>query len=183
MKHMTLFAFLWLSMSFANAQTILINEPEFDGNVIYANDSVGNGIPLEKIESIVKSSSTLKTIFSGKGTMMSYVKNCCSTIRVKQKTNLNFLVPFIERQDPLAYVKVFKLTKEKQIRSVAVSQAKMKVFGTVDAERIDNDFIKLTYKKYGQRSYLITIDTLDPGEYAVTINTGKYGMFYLFGID
>ena len=183
MKKALLILLLSFCSNILTAQTIRINEPQFDGNIIYANDTVGNGIQLEKLESITKASSTLKTLMNGKATIMQYVKNCCSTIRINQKETLNFLVPFIERRDPVDYIKVFKMTSEKKIRTINTIENKMKVFGTGDPEQIDTDFIKFTYNKYGERSYLITISSLGVGEYAVTVNSGKYGTFYLFGID
>jgi hypothetical protein len=183
MKNIPLLFLIFLCSGIVHAQSIRINEPQFDGNIIYANDTVGDGIQLEKLESLTKASSTLKTLMNGKATIMQYVKNCCSAIRINQKGNLNFLVPFIERQDPVEYIKVFKMTSEKKIRTINTIENKMKVFGTGDPEQIDTDFIKFTYNKYGERSYLITISSLSVGEYAITVNSGKYGTFYLFGID
>ena len=112
------------------------------------------------------------------------VKECCSNVRTRQRKNLNFLVILQERVDPTEYIKVFKLTKEKKQRSV-------KAFNTdyggvnkdVSVEDNKEGYLKFTYKKYGQRHYLITINLLEPGEYAITLNSGKLGNFNLFGVD
>jgi hypothetical protein len=181
-------AFLILLLSLCSnllpAQTIHINEPKFDGSIIYANDTVGDGIPLEKLVSQIKSPTLLKTMASG-GKVISYafVKNCCSSVRIAQRTKLSFLVPYIDRADPVEYLKIFKMTSEKKTRAVKIGQAKMKVFGEPDVEVVDSDYLKFTYQKYGERSYLVTIDALEPGEYAMAVNTQKLGMFYCFGVD
>ncbi|HEV7781419.1 MAG TPA: hypothetical protein VGO58_09140 [Chitinophagaceae bacterium] len=94
-----------------------------------------------------------------------------------------FLVPYLERADPVEYLKVFKMTSGKKTRTVKIGEAKMKMFGQPDPEITDSDYLKFTYQKYGERSYLITIDSLKPGEYAMAIHTQKLGMFYLFAID
>ena len=55
--------------------------------------------------------------------------------------------------------------------------------GSFTEKNLDKDLIKYTYKKYGERSYLITIDKLEAGEYAITVNSNRSGTFYLFGVD
>jgi hypothetical protein len=175
-------------IDFPKTESIKINEPEFDGFVIYANDSVGNGIRLEIKESKLKDTysafgvvSMVKQFKDGNSVV---VKECCSNVRTAQRKNLNFLVILHERVDPTEYIKIFKLTKEKKQRSV-------KAFNTdygglnkdVSLEDNKEGYLKFTYKKYGQRHYLITIDSLEPGEYAITLNSGKLGSFNLFGVD
>lgn len=171
-------------------QKIKISEPEFDGWVIYANDSVGKGIRLERQESESKSTSTIfggmidvvKTAVNN-GTM--YVKDCCSPIRITQRDSISFLVPYQDRIDPTEYIKIFQLTKEKKKRSVKAITAKYDPLNEdKDATIDDKNYIHFSYKKYGERSYLITIATLVPGEYGITVNTGaKLGTFHLFGVD
>jgi len=157
MKKAFLFILLCYLGTAINAQTIRINEPQFDGSIIYANDTVGNGIPLEKLVSQVKSTSVLKTMASGKATSYSYVKNCCSSVRITQRTKISFLIPYQDRNDPEEYCKIFKMTSEKKTRSVKLGEAKMKLYGQPEPE-LNEDYLKFTYQKYGERSYLITID-------------------------
>jgi hypothetical protein len=173
---------------FPKTESIKITEPEFDGFIIYANDSVGNGVRLEIKESNIKDTysafgvvSMIKQVKDGNSVV---VKECCSNVRTTQRKNLNFLVILQERVDPTEYIKIFKLKKEKKLRSV-------KAFNTdyggvnkdVSVEDNKEGYLKFTYKKCGQRHYLITIDSLEPGEYAITLNTGKLGNFNLFGVD
>lgn len=175
-------------IDFPKTEFIKITEPEFDGFIVYANDSVGNGIRLEIKESKLKDTysafgvvSMVKQFKDGNTVV---VKECCSSVRITQRKNLNFLVLLQLRVDPLEYIKIFKLTKEKKQRSV-------KAFNTdyggvnkdVSVEDNKEGYLKFTYKKYGQRHYLITIDYLEQGEYAITLHSGKLGNFNLFGVD
>jgi hypothetical protein len=175
-------------MDFPKTESIKIKEPEFDGFIVYANDSVGDGIRLEIKESNLKDTysafGVVSIIKQAKDGNTVVVKECCSNVRTNQRTNLNFLVILQERVDPTEYIKVFKLKKEKKLRSV-------KAFNTdyggvnkdVSVEENKEGYIKFRYKKYGERHYLITIDALEPGEYAITLSSGKLGSFNLFGVD
>ncbi len=167
---------------------IKITEPEFDGFIIYANDSVGNGIRLEIIHSELKDTysafGAIAAIKQAKDGSTVIVKGCCSSVRTNQKANLNFLVLLQERVDPVEYIKVFKLKKEKKLRSVKAFNIDYGgINKDVSVEDNKEGYLKFTYKKYGQRHYLITIDSLEPGEYAITLNSGKLGDFNLFGVD
>ena len=42
---------------------------------------------------------------------------------------------------------------------------------------------KFIYKKYRQRDYLKIFDSLEPGEYTITLNSGKLGNSNLLGVD
>lgn len=173
---------------FPKTASVKITEPEFDGFVVYANDSVGNGMRLEIKESKLKDTysafavvATVKHFKDGDKVM---VKECCSNVRTTQRKNLNFLVILQERVAPTTYIKVFKLNKEKKIRSVkAFNRDYGGVNRDVSVEDNEEGYLPFTYKKYGQRHYLITIDSLEPGEYAITLNTGKFGNYNLFGVD
>ena len=175
-------------LGFPKTESIKITEPEFDGFIVYANDSVGNGARLEIKESKLKDTysafGVVSMIKQAKDGNTVFVKDCCSNIRTNQRKNLNFLVILQERVDPTEYIKIFKLKKEKKLRSV-------KAFNTdyggvnkdVSVEDNKEGYLKFTYKKYGQRHYLVTIDSLETGEYAITLNSGKLGNFNLFGVD
>lgn len=164
---------------------IKINEPEFDGNVIYVNDTIGDGITLEKLESQQRDENEFKKMFdySGKVTGVNYVKNCCSSVRIKQNSNLVFLLPYQERVNPFDYIKVLKLKKEKKARSVVEYDIQVHIVGDAAEKDMDKENIPYTYKRYGERSYLIFIEKLEPGEYAITVNSNRRGDFHLFGID
>ena len=165
---------------------IKIIEPEFDDMVVYVNDSIGNGIILEKKESDTRDPNEVQNVFnpySSKVGSEAFVKNCCSNVRIKKRTSLSFLLPYIERVNPQEYIKILKLKKGKKTRNIKQYDMNVHVFGDATEKNLDNDYIKYTYIKYGQRSYLVTIDKLEPGEYAITINSDRSGTFYLFGVD
>ncbi len=46
----------------------------------------------------------------------------------------------------------------------------------------DIDFIPFQASKYGQSSYLLQVDDLLPGEYAITLD-GSRDVFNMFGVD
>lgn len=165
---------------------IKISEPEFDNTVVYANDSIGNGVILEKKESETRDPNEVQNFFnpySSKVGSEAYVKNPSSNIRIKQRTNLSFLLPYQDRVNPIEYIRVFKLQKGKKTRNLKQYDMNVHAFGDATEKNLDKDLVQYTYKKYGERSYLITIDKLEPGEYAITVNSDRSGTFYLFGVD
>ena len=165
---------------------IKIAEPEFDNTVVFANDSIGNGIILEKQESNERDPNEVQNTFnpySSKVGSEAYVKNATSDVRINQRTNLSFLLPYQERVNPIEYIKIFKLKKGKKTRNLKQYDMNVHVFGDATEKNLDKDLIKYTYKKYGERSYLITIEKLEAGEYAITVNSNRSGTFYLFGVD
>ena len=180
-----LFSFgLFFCITNLNAQSIKIKEPEFAGNIVYVNDSIGNGLRLEQQASSMKTSANaaayipVANLFAGKATTKSVIKGCCSAVQITEKSNIRFIIKVTNNTvDPTTVVNVFKLKQKKDTRTVELASASS--FGSVKSG--DIDFISFVGTKYGESSYLIEIPNLEVGEYAITL-AERRDFFNMFGI-
>lgn len=182
MKRKFFLAFLSLGlMTFANAQTIKISEPEFAGSMVYVNDTIGSGIPLEKqvCSMKTKAGASMYIVGVGKVTSSSVVKGKSSPVRIQKKENLQFIIRVTDNSvDPSTIINVFKLTEKKDTRTVELASA-----GTFQASKSnDIQYLPFVGKKYGDSSYLIEISSIETGEYAITLPERR-DLFYMFGVE
>lgn len=183
MKHIVTLA-LAIIASHLFSQNIKITESEFSGNIIYVNDTVGAGLKLE--QQTCSSSSKANGVsyipvagmFAGKSTSKGIVQGSKSPNQIAKASKTYFIVRVPDNTiDPVAVLNVFRLEPEKETRSVIVATAKT-MGGT---KKGDIDFIKFTGKKYGTSSYLIELENLETGEYAMTL-AGHREIFNMFGV-
>lgn len=182
MKNRLLFFIcMFFSVIISNAQNIKIDEPEFSGNAVYVNDTIGSGIILEKQTCFIKSQGNASLYITGIGKVKStsQVNGGSSNVRINQRTNLKFIVKAKDNSsDPISIINVFKLQPKGEKRVVEVASA-----GTFSgAKANDIDYVQFIGKKYGLSSYLIEISNIEPGEYAITLPERR-DIFCLFGID
>jgi hypothetical protein len=171
----------FISVVTAKAQVIKIVEPEFAGNVVFVNDSIGNGITLEKQTSFIKSNGNASLYVTGIGKVKSssIVKGNKSDVRINKKTNLMFIVRVTDNSiDPVSVINVFPLQQKADKRYVEVGSAT--TFSGTKAN--DIAFLQFKGKKYGTSSYLIEISNIEPGEYAITLPERR-DIFSMFGVD
>lgn len=179
--------FTTFSLLFVNcviAQTINIKEPEFAGNIVYVNDTIGNGVRLEQQTASSKTSANAAAyipgarLVAGKATSKNVVNGCCSPIQIEQKTNVRFIVKVKDNSfDPTTIINIFKLKVEKEKRTVELASSN--TWGTTKAGEIE--FVTFYGTKYGESSYLIEIPNLESGEYAMTL-ADRRDFFNLFQI-
>ncbi len=175
--------FSLINFAFLNAQ-IKISEPEFSGNIVYVNDSVGSGI---KLEQQTASGSTKANgasyvpvvgLFAGKATSKNIVKGSTSSIQIEQSKKISFIIKVSDNSiDPTTMVNIFKLNSESDSRTIEISSAKV-----IGGEKSgDIKYLSFNGKKYGQSSYLIEVDNIEKGEYAITLSSRR-DLFNMFGI-
>lgn len=179
MKRIFFLTFLFLGlMIFANAQTIKINEPEFTGSIVYVNDTIGSGIPLEKQVYSIKAKA-IYFVGIGKATSFGVIKGKKSPVRIQKKENLQFIIKLTDNSiDPATIINIFKLTEKKDTRIVEL--ASLTTFEGTKSN--DIPYLPFVGKKYGNSSYLIEISSIETGEYAITLPT-RQDLFYMFGVD
>lgn len=175
-------------ISFASSilaqDNIKITEPEFAGNIVYVNDSIGKGLRLEQQTASTKSSANAAAyipgarMVAGKATSKNVINGCCSPVQIDQKTNVRFIVKVKDNTiDPTTIINIFKLKQEKNKRTVEL--ASTNTWGTTKSGEIE--FISFYGTKYGESSYLIEIPALESGEYAMTL-ADRRDFFNLFQI-
>lgn len=161
------------SSAFGKDSTVSLPEPEYVGNVSYVGSS--EGLTLEKQRASTKVRSGMFTI---KGSNI--VKGVASPVRVSSGGAVRFILRAATNDvDPVQVVNIFQMNSntKKKYRQLEVSKA-----GAFGERGMNIDFIPFTSKKYGKSSYLITLNNLAAGEYAMTLD-GSRGMFNLFGVD
>ena len=175
-KNTLILSFLFLVL-LGHAQQIKVTEPEYNGNIVFVNDTIGVGLKLEQQSPSIKISGYLKYTWKYE------LKGCCSNFIIDNKPNLQFIVKSTNNSsDPALVFAIYKLKKGKSNR-VAVT-AKMGLGGTT---AVDDGIISFNGKKYGQSSYILEIPSLEAGEYGIlrlpdgTLNSPP-AVFYLFAV-
>ena len=165
-------------------QNIKIVEPEFSGVIVYANDTIGEGIRLEDQAATTRTKSNAAAylpyanLVAGKTKVKNIVNGCCSNVIIKKHTDIQFIVKVKDNSiDPTTLINIFKLTPEEDKRTCELSSATI-IGGTKTGEI---NYIKFKAVKYGTSSYLLTIKELEPGEYTMTLPERRE-FFHLFAI-
>ncbi len=166
-----------------NAQSTNIAEPEFSGNIVYVNGTNGSGIKLEQQTTSVNTRANgaayvpIYGVFAGKATSKNVVEGSCSPVQIEKKPKMSFIVRVSDNSvDPVTVINIFKLKSEKDTRTLEVASAKI---GSSKSAGIK--YLAFNGTKYGQSSYLVEIDNIDPGEYAITL-ANRRDIFNMFGV-
>jgi len=179
MKYFTLLVLL-LEFSMFYAQKIQITEPEWIGDIVYVNDSIGDGVKLEmqKAFTQTKAGASLYVVGVGKVKSTTHVKGTASKTRIINTENIRFIIKNENNlTSPKSIINIFKLNTNDNTRFIAISS-----LGTYSgAETMNIDFIDFNAKKYGESSYIITIPKLENGEYAITLAQSRMD-FNLFSV-
>lgn len=157
---------------------IRVAEPDFEGEVLaIMNDS--SAVLLEKVNAQVKITDQLmgpvkKIDVPGK----------TSPIRLKQGKIQLIIRAVNNNTDPMAIIRVFKFTERKTRKATIAKQNE--ITGKISYNQYD--YVSFTGKKYGQNSYLLTINNISVGEYGVTLNNPqnvdeKILIVSCFGVD
>lgn len=166
------------------SQSIKVNEPEFGGIVVYVNDTIGSGIRLEQQTASIKTTANAATyipfadVVAGKAKTKNVVKGNASKVVIFEKNKVKFIVSVKDNSvDPSTNINIFKLVSEKDTRTLELASATI-VGGTQSGEIA---YIPFSAKKYGKNSYIITIDKMEEGEYAITLSDRR-DLFNMFAI-
>lgn len=163
-------------------QTLKITEPEFSGVILFVNDTIGSGIRLEQQVCSMQTKSNGAKAFipfaNVKVTSRNIVNGCCSTLKIDSAHKISFIVKVKDNSvDPSTLINIFKLVSEKDLRAVELSS--VSTYGGAKAGEIK--FYSFTGKKYGVSSYLIEINNLGRGEYAITLPERR-DLFNMFSV-
>ncbi len=180
-----LFLLILLSVApaaFGQTDDIKIPEPEYVGNIVYING--GKAIPLEKQKASTKAKAGTSLYLTGIGKVKgsNVVSGLKSPVRIKRQEELQFIVRNTDNDvDPFQVINIFKLEQHQKKDFRFIQTSSSATFSGSSAMEID--FIPFVASKYGEDSYLISIqNNLDPGEYAITMD-GSRDLFNMFGVD
>ncbi|MDR2951426.1 MAG: hypothetical protein LBV71_19735 [Prevotella sp.] len=161
-----------------------VAEPEFVGETILlgADDSA---IPLEKSQAQIKTNANAGAYIVGIGSIKTRltVKKCCASVRVNQAEQIQLIVRSYDNYtDPLAVVTVFQFESKKKERRAEL-ESESTFFGGTSSNNMT--ILPFSAKKFGESSYLLTLDNVQPGEYGVLVNTidQRSTIVSCFGID
>ena len=174
---LVLFAYMLKSYS----QTVTAPEPEYKGNIVLIKNGVP--VPLEKEKCFNKTgySASIYIVGVGKANQASVVEGISSPVRISKSDTLMLIVRYQDNSvDPIQIINFFKLEKDTKHDQRFIRTASSKVFTASEEMKIK--MVPFSYKKYGTSSYLLKVEHLEPGEYALTLE-GSRGVFNMFGVD
>ena len=159
-KNLLILLFLLFSITKANCQkgkNIRITEPEFSGNAVFVNDTIGSGVLLEQQTATIG-----KVKLRSKETSLE-VNSCCSTV-FADTINSQFIVRISDNSiNPDDVISIVKMNIENNKRSWKFSKP---------------ETVEFKAKKYGTSSYLITVPKLTIGQYGIYFkNTYTINLF------
>lgn len=148
-----------------NAQTV--EEPDFIGECILVR-SDNTTTPLEKHLSKERTVASTGLILSGIGKVRKQIQidGCCSNVTFGQNDDVTIIVRNNDNlSDPLSVIKVFKFESKKKYRRADL--ASVSSFGSSKNNNLE--YVSFSGKKYGSSSYLLKLNHVEPGEYAIII--------------
>lgn len=177
MKNIYLLMFYMLFCLTGSAQ-IYVSEPDFVGEVVAISDD-GNATPLEKVNAQVK----IKDQLMGLEKKL-YVNGKTSPVRLKSG-KIQLIVRAVDNNtDPMSIIRVFEFSVGKTRK--ATMEKENELTGALSSNHYK--YIGFIGKKYGESSYLLTINNIASGEYGITINNPntvdeKMLIVSCFGVD
>lgn len=161
-KSLSFICVFWLILISVNAQEQAAQEPDFPGEVLSINQN-GNML-LEKSLVQLKKSVDITGIGSPKTIMI--VDGCCARTHLKGSSNTQFIVKVADNNvNPSSVIKIVQFENKKKERIAELSEN-----GTFD-ETSGNKLTLLpfTAKKYGNSSFILTVNTNLSGEFGVAV--------------
>lgn len=153
-------------------------EPEFIGEALLLK-SDNSTLKLDK--SIPKA-----TFKHGLGSAKVFIEipGCCASARISNTKPIKIIVKAVDNKtDPMSIITIVNLQKKKKLRRGEIFSA-----GMIGASTNNLKYIQFSAEKYGESSYLLTINEIVPGEYGITIRnpnavTETVGIISNFGLD
>ncbi len=169
------FALVLVSAAFAPMVVgeVAVVEPEYVGDIVAVVE--GSAVPLEK-----QRASNRARAGAIRARAANEVQGSRSPVRLSGQT-----LQFVVRHDtnsvnPQQIISVFQLNTNdrRDVRLIETGSV-----GAFTARSMDIDYLPFTSERYGESSYLMTLQgPLEPGEYAITIE-GSRDVFNMFGTD
>jgi hypothetical protein len=164
------------------SQNVKITEPEFSGVILYVNDSIGSGLPLETTKIVLKTkgSASLYITGIGKARTKASVKGKTSTVKIKQKSTMQFVYRGSDNTvNPADVIQLIRFTVKGNNRESELAST-----GTFTGSSSgDIGFVQFTAKKYKISSYLVTITNLAMGEYGFSVGKEETTTVHMFSLE
>lgn len=161
----------WCSVSVLSAQEsaeITCPEPEFIGETLFVNPDDGSPVQLEKQTVMMRSRVNATGIIFGIGKAKTkmIIEGTQAAVRVDGSKPIRLIVRAVDNQtDPLAIINIFRFECSKKQRLAEL--ASVSTFGSVKTGKLD--YVPYSGRKYGESSYLLTLEAHEPGEYGITV--------------
>ena len=173
--------FLIVAILFLSTPLYAQKEPEFIGEVIAIGAKNAEDVLLSKEMAVSKVSSSVNVcdFFCVLGTSSSRalfeLNGGFSATQFDVEDPLKFIVRSVDNNlDPMAYVKIIRMQSDKLKRSTITTQSSSMYVSTSSYANAsgttttnNSSLVPFSAKKYGANSYLITIESQEPGEYVV----------------
>ena len=152
--------------NFATAQ-VKVEEPEFAEETLFLT-SDSTGIILKRESGYIKTKAGASLYLTGIGKVKTRltIDGLTSVNSMKVTRTPRFIIKAKDNStDPSSFINIFKFDIYKKERRFQLAEA-----GTLSAAKTNNIAnIEFKAKKYGESSYLIKIEDLEPGEYGIII--------------
>lgn len=162
-----------------------LKEPEFVGEALLINrqDSL---VPLDK--EIGDFSSGVSWSANSWNALNLEVQRGKANLRIKPiSNNIELIVKAVDNDtDPLSIIRIYKFKPKSKKRTVLISEDNS---GTLMKSRTNSKSeVRFTGKKYGEKSYLLTLNNISPGEYGIVVSNPnakdeKRVVVSCFGVD
>lgn len=102
----------------------------------------------------------------GKAKTKILVEGPSAAVRLDAKDPGRFIIRAVDNlTDPMSIVSIFKFKATSKRRMAELASAS--TFGSIKANKLD--YLSFTGEKYGESSYLITLDEMPSGEYGIMV--------------
>ncbi|WP_281671712.1 hypothetical protein [Rikenella microfusus] len=163
-----LFCLALFAVSGLRAQEIDCPEPDFIGETVFVNPDDGTPVKLEKQTVLLRSRVNATGIMFGIGKAKTkmIVEGPSAAVRLDGSKPIRLIVKAVDNDtDPMAIINIFRFEHSKKQRLAELSSVSS--FGSVKSNKLD--YVPFTGQKYGESSYLLTLDEREPGEYGITV--------------
>ena len=163
-------AALLLLAGAAQAQTIpeTTPEPEFIGEIVTVRPD-GTVAKLEKqsVQMRTRANASAVIFGIGKAKTKLIIEGPKAGVRLTAGQPASFIVRAVDNaSDPMSIINVFRFEAKKDKRMAEM--ASVSSFGSVKSNKLER--LSFTGRKFGESSYLITLDETPAGEYGITVS-------------
>jgi hypothetical protein len=163
-----------------------VGEPEFIGEVIMVKpDNTTKTLDKSTVQVTTKAGASMYIVGVGKVKTRINIDGCCARVRVNKDEDFKLIIRAVDNNtDPISIVSIFELEKKSKARRAELSSSS--TFGGVTSNKLDP--VSFSAKKYGESSYIITLENKSPGEYGIIVRNPntvdeKTTIVTTFGID
>lgn len=166
-KKLITFVLACLCFSFTYAQKVNVPEPEFSDQT-YLLTSNTEYVKLPRESGVVKTKAGASVFLTGIGKIKTRITlpGTSSSVSAKHGEDVRLIIKAANNStDPNSFINIFKFEIKGKERRAQLAEA-----GTFSGTK-DNSLGQIDFqaKKYGESSYLILMEGLEPGEYGISL--------------